>query len=369
MPKLLDAGYRVRVMARNPRRLSDREWFERVEVAEADAGQHDEVAAALDGVDVAYYLIHALGTGRRFASKDRHTARTFSSAARDAGVGRLVYLGGLHPEHEELSDHLDSRREVGEILLASGVPTTALQAAVIIGSGSASFEMLRYLTERLPVMVTPRWVRTNIQPIAVRDVLHYLVGSASMPPEVNRTFDIGGPDVADVQGDDGRVRPRGRAPAAADRAGARAHAPAVEPLGAGRDAGPQLDRATARRLAGPRGRLLRARHRRLRARPGRRAHRASPRHSSWRSPGSRSSRSTPRGVRRRPPAPRATRCRATRTGPAARCTSTTGRPSSQAAPEHLWSVIEGIGGQHGWYSWSFGWRIRGLLDRSPAGRG
>ena len=128
------------------------------------------------GVDVAYYLIHALGTGRRFASRDRRTARTFASGGQERGVGRIVYLGGLHPDQEELSPHLQLAREVGEILLTSGVPTAVLQAAVIIGSGSASFEMLRYLTERLPVMTTPRWVSSRIQPIAVRDVLHYLVG-------------------------------------------------------------------------------------------------------------------------------------------------------------------------------------------------
>jgi hypothetical protein len=107
----------------------------------------------------------------------------------------VVYLGGLHPDGEDLSAHLGSRAEVGEILLAGGVPTTVLQAAVILGSGSASFEMLRYLTERLPAMTTPRWVDTRIQPIAIRDVLGYLVGSAQLPPEVNRAFDIGGPDV------------------------------------------------------------------------------------------------------------------------------------------------------------------------------
>jgi uncharacterized protein YbjT (DUF2867 family) len=195
VPELLAAGFRVRAMARSPRRLQDRHWYDQVEVVEADAGNRHQTEAALEGVDVAYYLIHALGTGRRFESRDRHTALTFGAAARDAGVGRIVYLGGLYPDGEELSPHLDSRREVGEILLASGVPTAVLRAAVILGSGSASFEMLRYLTERLPVMLTPRWLQTRIQPIAVRDVLHYLVGSASMPPEVNRGFDIGGPDV------------------------------------------------------------------------------------------------------------------------------------------------------------------------------
>ena len=121
-------------------------------------------------------------------------ARGFGTAAREAGVGRIVYLGGLAHD-SDLSDHLRSRAEVGQILLDSGVPTAALGAAVIIGSGSLSFEMMRYLTERLPVMITPRWVRTRIQPIAIRDVLRYLVGCATLPPDVNRTFDIGGPDI------------------------------------------------------------------------------------------------------------------------------------------------------------------------------
>ena len=196
VPELLDAGMRVRAVARNPDRLRDRPWRADVEVVAADAADLDQIRAALTGVDVAYYLIHSLGTGDRFAAQDRRTALTFAQAAREAGVGRIVYLGGLHPgDGAPLSPHLESRAEVGDILLASGVPTTVLRAAVILGSGSASFEMMRYLTERLPAMTTPRWVDNRIQPIAIRDVLRYLVGSASMPPEVNRAFDIGGPDV------------------------------------------------------------------------------------------------------------------------------------------------------------------------------
>jgi uncharacterized protein YbjT (DUF2867 family) len=195
VPELLAAGYRVRAIARRPERLRGRPWFSAVEVAQADAADAAQIRAALDGVDVAYYLIHSLGTGSRFEQRDRSTALTFGRAAREAGVGRIVYLGGLSPDVEDLSPHLASRKEVGEILLASGVPTTVLRAAVILGSGSASFEMMRYLTERLPAMTVPRWVENRIQPIAVRDVLRYLVGSASMPREVSREFDIGGPDV------------------------------------------------------------------------------------------------------------------------------------------------------------------------------
>jgi uncharacterized protein YbjT (DUF2867 family) len=194
VPELLAAGHRVRVMTRSPERLRDHPWAGEVEVARADAADPAAVAAACAGVDVVYYLIHALGSGRSFEETDRRTASVMAGAARDAGVGRLVYLGALEPRGEELSPHLRSRVEVAGILLASGVPTVVLRAAVVLGSGSASFEMLRYLTERLPVMVTPRWVHSRIQPIAVRDVLRYLVGCAGLPASVHRAFDIGGPD-------------------------------------------------------------------------------------------------------------------------------------------------------------------------------
>ena len=196
VPELLAAGYPVRCMARDPAKLSDRSWSGDIEVATADAMDPAAVRRALEGVGVAYYLIHALGTGSSFEERDRDSARIFAGAARDAGVARIVYLGGMiSGQHGPLSPHLRSRGEVGDILLGSGVPTAALQAAVIIGSGSASFEMLRYLTERLPAMVTPTWVDTRIQPIAVRDVLRYLVGAAALPADVNRRFDVAGPDI------------------------------------------------------------------------------------------------------------------------------------------------------------------------------
>ncbi len=195
IPRLLAEGHIVRAMTRSTGRLRDVPWAEQVEIAEADVLDADAVGAALVGVDVAYYLVHSIGAEGAFEDTDRIAAQTFAGAARNAGVQRIVYLGGLVPEDEELSPHLRSRLEVGDILLGSGVPTAVLQAAVIIGSGSASFEMLRYLTERLPAMITPRWVRTRIQPIAVRDVLRYLVGSATLPANVSRRFDIGGPEV------------------------------------------------------------------------------------------------------------------------------------------------------------------------------
>lgn len=200
-PRLLEEGYTVRVLARDPSRLRDRLWAKEVETAKGDATDADAVRRALEDVDIAYYLIHSMWSGSGFEDKDAKAAQNFADACKDAGVERIVYLGGLADGKDgtTLSPHLKSRADVGDILLNSGVPTAALQAAVIIGSGSVSFEMLRYLTERLPIMVTPKWVTTRIQPIAVRDVLHYLVGAATLPPDVSRRFDIGGPDVLTYQ--------------------------------------------------------------------------------------------------------------------------------------------------------------------------
>ncbi|WP_028797174.1 SDR family oxidoreductase [Streptomyces purpureus] len=198
VPELLEAGHQVRCLARSPGKLRDHPWAGDVETVRGDVTDAESVAAAMRDIDVAYYLVHALGSGAGFEDTDRDAARVFAEQAEAAGVRRIVYLGGLTPQgvpEQLLSPHLRSRSEVGRIFLESGVPATVLRAAVVIGSGSASFEMLRYLTERLPVMVTPSWVRTRTQPIGVRDVLRYLAGSAGMPDDVDRAFDIGGPDV------------------------------------------------------------------------------------------------------------------------------------------------------------------------------
>ncbi|AHH17063.1 putative nucleoside-diphosphate-sugar epimerase [Nocardia nova SH22a] len=194
VPELLAAGHRVRVLARTPAKLDEAPWRDSVEVVRGDVLREEDVAAALDDCDVLYYLVHSL-TRTDFDDVDRRAATLVADRAARAGVRRIVYLGGVVPGGQRLSRHLSSRAEVGRILLAGSVPAIALQAAVIIGSGSASFEILRYLTERLPVMVTPRWVRNRIQPIAVRDVLYYLTRAAELPPEVRGAFDIGGPDI------------------------------------------------------------------------------------------------------------------------------------------------------------------------------
>ncbi|MFI5562284.1 SDR family oxidoreductase [Amycolatopsis japonica] len=194
VPQLLEAGHEVRVVARSPEKVAEEPWRDRVEVERGDVTDPASIETALIGGEVVYYLVHSLAR-KDFVDVDREGAKTVAEAAKAAGARRLVYLGGIVPDDDELSPHLASRAEVGRVLLDSGVPAIVLQAAVIIGSGSASFEMLRYLTERLPAMVTPRWVRNRIQPIAIRDVLHYLVHAAELPSEVNGAFDIGGPDV------------------------------------------------------------------------------------------------------------------------------------------------------------------------------
>jgi uncharacterized protein YbjT (DUF2867 family) len=154
-PRLVEEGHQVRATTRSASRLRDLPWAARAEIVEADVLDSDRLAAALEGVEVAYYLVHSIPTGKDFTVTDRRAARTFAARARAAGVRRIVYLGGMPGGGADASRHLSSRAEVGTILLDSGVPTIMLQAAVVVGSGSASFEMLRYLTERLPVMVTP----------------------------------------------------------------------------------------------------------------------------------------------------------------------------------------------------------------------
>mgnify|MGYP000479243162 FL=1 len=193
--ELLKHGYRVRILARNADRLKYHPWIDQVEVSEGDAHNPDVLAEAMIGVDVAYYLLHALMSKDDFEQEEREMAEGFGKSAKASGVKRIVYLGGIIAPNEVMSPHLQARAETGEILRASGVATIELRAGVVIGSGSASFEMLRYLTERLPIMTVPKWVNVRIQPIAVRDVLRYLVGSASIDSSVSGVFDIGGPEI------------------------------------------------------------------------------------------------------------------------------------------------------------------------------
>ena len=193
--QLLDAGYRVRVLARNAQRLKNHTWINQVELVEGDANNVESLNAALKGVSVAYYLLHALLVKGDFEQLERTMAQTFGDAAKRNGVGKIIYLGGIITPGQEASPHLQARVDTGRILAQSGVPTFELRAGVVIGSGSASFEMLRYLTERLPIMTTPKWVKNRIQPIAVRDVLRYLTGCAGLKATDAGIYEIAGPEV------------------------------------------------------------------------------------------------------------------------------------------------------------------------------
>lgn len=192
--RLLDDGWIVRVLTRDAEGLRGRPWSSGVDVVEGDAQDPSALRRAADGADVAWFLIHSMTGTYEYATRDRTIATRFGQACRDAGVARIVYLGGLYPADVPLSPHLESRREVGHILMESGVPTAVLQAGIVVGRGSVSYEMLRTATERLPVVVAPDWLAHRVQPIAIRDALHYLVRAAELGPDVNRAFDIGGAD-------------------------------------------------------------------------------------------------------------------------------------------------------------------------------
>lgn len=196
VPRLLERGHEVRCMTRDWESLTLDPWRDQVEVVTADALDPDSLGPALDGCDAAYFLIHAMkGSPKRFAEEGRQAAANFREAADRARIRRIVYLGGLGSEEDKLSKHLASRQEVGRVLAMGHTPVTELRAAVIIGSGSMSFEMVRHLTEVLPVMMTPRWVETRCQPIAVRNVLEALISVLDEPDSENRIYDIGGPDI------------------------------------------------------------------------------------------------------------------------------------------------------------------------------
>ena len=194
LAELAGRGHHVRCLARRPEYLRQRVPVS-VEVIAGDVLDAESLPTAMAGVAVAYYLIHSMGSAGNFEEQDRQAAQNFGAAARIAGVERIIYLGGLGEDAGDLSRHLRSRHEVGEILRAAGVRVIEFRASIIIGSGSLSFEMIRALVERLPVMVTPRWVRVLAQPIAISDILAYLVAALELPDSGSMTFEVGGPDV------------------------------------------------------------------------------------------------------------------------------------------------------------------------------
>lgn len=194
---LLDEGYRVRCIVREPRKLEQRPWSQdpRVSIAASDLSKDDGLQEHLKGCHAAYYLIHSMQvSGKQYAQRDRELAQRFTQAAHEAQIDRIIYLGGLGEMGDGLSEHLSSRREVEDVLASGTIPLTAFRAAMIIGSGSASFEILRYLVERLPIMITPAWVKTESQPIGIADVLHWLVRCLKVPETRGQTLEIGGRD-------------------------------------------------------------------------------------------------------------------------------------------------------------------------------
>jgi uncharacterized protein YbjT (DUF2867 family) len=193
VPALLDAGWDVTVLVRSPEKIAHLKWAESVTLVAGDATDSVALEKAMSGVHTAYYLLHSLSSGADFQDRETAMARGFAEAAAQSDVAQIVYLGGIANDGH-LSDHLASRANVGVQLRATGVPVLELRAGIILGSGSASFEMLRYLTEHLPAMITPRWATNRTQPIAVRDVVHYLAQAVALPDPVDATLDIAGPE-------------------------------------------------------------------------------------------------------------------------------------------------------------------------------
>ncbi|WP_369797925.1 SDR family oxidoreductase [Cryobacterium sp. MLB-32] len=368
VPRLLEAGYEVRVLVRTPLKLRDVPWADQVEIVKGDLENRSSLDAACDGVDVLYYLVHSMGAAGDFEKAEHAGAENVAAAAALAGVSRIVYLGGLHPDTDALSAHLRSRMEVGQILLESGVPTIAFQAGVVIGSGSTSFEMIRHLTDVLPYMPAPKWVRNKIQPIAVRDVLYYLVEAADLPSDVNRTFDIGGPDVLRY----GQMM-NGYAVEAGLRQRAIAALPVLTPWLASQWV--NLVTPIPRNLAipiiaslqydcvvhesdidqyipSPEGGLTSYRTA-VRLALGRM--RDGDVETSWRNSSIEGASSNPL-----PSDPEW----------AGHVVYTDLREkTTAAAPEALWRVIESIGGENGWYSFPLAWAVRGLMDKLVGGVG
>jgi uncharacterized protein YbjT (DUF2867 family) len=368
VPRLIEEGHRVRVVVRRPERLRDVPWAGGVDLVDGDLTDAAAVARAMRDIEVVYYLVHSMGGRGDFEQTELRIARNVAAAARAAGVRRIVYLGGLHPVSGKLSRHLRSRVRVGEILLESGVPAVVLQAGVIIGSGSTSFEMIRHLTEVLPYMPAPRWVRNFIQPIAVRDVLHYLIRAAELPPEVNRAFDIGGPDVLRY----GQLM-NGYAVEAGLRQRPIAALPVLTPWLAGQWV--NLVTPIPRRLAVPIIESLQfdcvmrehdidavippppeglVGYRRS-VRLALEKERSGEVETSWRNAEVEGAPSDPL-----PSDP----------DWAGYTVYVDRRERRASAPvEALWSVIEGVGGENGWYSFPLAWAIRGWIDKLFGGVG
>src|SRR6478672_832482 len=365
VPRLLEAGHRVKVVVRTPAKIAGVPWLDDVEVIHSSLDDGDALQAALDGVDVLYYLVHSMAAGAGFESKEKAMAQTAAQAAAEAGVDRIVYLGGLHPANVELSTHMRSREAVGKVFLDSPVDAVVFQAGVVIGSGSASFEMIRHLAETLPLMPAPSWVRNRIEAIAVRDVLHYLVGAASLPEPLNRTFDIGSRDVLTYAG---------MMKEYAAEAGLPPRPVLALPVPAPRLAGLWVALVTPIPLSMSMPLVQSLQHDAVSAEHDidnyieqpdggltgyRRAvalalgkERDGQVETTWASAGADAD-----------PLPSDPEWSGHRVYVDERSYS------SAVDPQHVWTIIEGIGGRNGWYSLPLAWSVRGWLDQLTGGAG
>ena len=369
VPLLLADGHKVRVLVRSPEKLNDVPWHNDVEIVKGDLSDLRSVESAFADVDTVYFLVHSMASGKGFAAQEEAIAHNVAAAAERARVKRIVYLGGLHPDTGGLSPHMASRTAVGKILLDGAVPAVVFQAGVVIGSGSASFEMIRHLTETLPVMPAPSWVRRRIEPIAVRDVLHYLTRAVDLPDGMNRTFDIGDREVleyADIMNGYAEVAglPRRRIYAlplpAPKLAGLWVALVTPIPLSMSRPLVESLQHdAVAKEwdideyIPAPEGGLTSYRDAVTRA-LGKEARGEV--ETTWASASSAADLASE-------PLPSDPDWAGQTVYVDQR------RRHSAVDPAHVWQVIEGIGGKNGWYSLPMAWAIRGVLDKTVGGAG
>ena len=199
IPRLLDSGYRVRCLARNPRRLQARSWFNQIDIIQADVTTPATLAHAFDGVDTAYYLIHNMAAGHGYTRIELDGARNFASAAAQASAAHIIYLGGLADPEQHIAPHMRSRIETGKVLRQGKTPVTEFRAGVITGSGSISFEMIRFMTELFPIVPGPAWMRNKSQPIAIQNVIDYLCAALENKNGQGQVFEIGGPEITTYQ--------------------------------------------------------------------------------------------------------------------------------------------------------------------------
>lgn len=370
VPRLLQAGHRVRAAARSVEKMEHAPWADEVEMHYVDLDQEQGLEEAMGGVDVVYHLVHSMGGGGDFEEREASTARYIAETAERQAVKRIIFLGGLHPENVKLSPHMRSRAAVARILLESPVDTVTFQAGIIIGSGSASFEMIRHLALALRVMPAPNWVTNRVEPLAIRDVLHYLIAAADAPGRIDRTLDLGSGDVmtyAKVMREFARtagLKPRWVIPLplpAATLSGI--WVGLVTPLPMALTiplvASLQQDAVTADRDVDqfidppPAGLLQYAEAVTLALR----REKEGAVDTTWDADFG----SLEQAAGSLPSDP-----------------DWAGRPqyvdsrsveTDQVGAEHIWGVIEGIGGANGWYSWSLAWKVRGVWDKLAGGAG